>query len=96
MREKIGVGYASVTDIEKRYVLEALDSQRLSQGKFVAAFEKKFAKMHGHPYALCAIAVPARCIWHTLLFFKGDCIFFPADSAEVHLHGQAQFLDIRC
>lgn len=52
MREKIGVGYASVTDIEKRYVLEALDSQRLSQGKFVAAFEKKFAKMHGHPYGV--------------------------------------------
>lgn len=52
MWEKIGVGYASVTDIEKRYVLEALDSQRLSQGKFVAAFEKKFAKMHGHPYGV--------------------------------------------
>lgn len=33
---------------------------------------------------------------NTLLFFKGDCIFFPADSEEVHLHGQAQFLDIRC
>lgn len=32
----------------------------------------------------------------TQLFFKGDCIFFPADSAEVRLHGRAQFLDIRC
>ncbi len=28
-------------------------------------------------------------------FFKGDCIFFPADSGTVHLHGQAQLLDIR-
>ena len=28
-------------------------------------------------------------------FFKGDCIFFPADSVEVHLHGKAQFLDVR-
>lgn len=28
-------------------------------------------------------------------FFKGDCIFFPADSAKVKLHGKAQFLDIR-
>ncbi len=28
-------------------------------------------------------------------FFKGDCIFFPADSGMVHLHGQAQLLDIR-
>lgn len=31
----------------------------------------------------------------TLLFFKGDCIFFPADSVEVYLHGKAQFLDVR-
>lgn len=52
MRNKIGVGYASVSEIEKKYVLDALDSQRLSQGKFVAAFEKKFAQMHGHKYGV--------------------------------------------
>lgn len=52
MRNKIGVGYASVTEVEKKYVLDALDSQRLSQGKFVAAFEKKFAAMHGHKYGI--------------------------------------------
>lgn len=28
-------------------------------------------------------------------FFKGDCIFFPAESCSVYLHGQAQLLDIR-
>jgi mannose-6-phosphate isomerase len=28
-------------------------------------------------------------------FYKGDCIFVPADSVELNLHGQAQFLDIR-
>ena len=28
-------------------------------------------------------------------FFKGDCIFIPADSVELSIHGQAQFLDIR-
>lgn len=27
--------------------------------------------------------------------FKGDCVFFPADSQPVRLHGQAQFLDVR-
>lgn len=31
-----------------------------------------------------------------LLFFKGDCIFFPADSAEARLHGKAQFLEVCC
>lgn len=28
-------------------------------------------------------------------FFKGDCIFVPADSAKLRIHGQAQFLDVR-
>ena len=31
----------------------------------------------------------------SICFFKGDCIFFPADSAKVKLHGKAQFLDVR-
>lgn len=30
-----------------------------------------------------------------LLFYKGDCIFVPADSAVLTIHGQVQFLDIR-
>lgn len=29
-------------------------------------------------------------------FFKGDCIFIPADSIPLKLHGKAQLLDIRC
>jgi mannose-6-phosphate isomerase len=28
-------------------------------------------------------------------FYKGDCIFIPADSVMMSIHGQAQFLDIR-
>lgn len=44
---KIGVGYASVTDLEKRYVNEALDDSRLSPSKFVRRFEKEFAEKHG-------------------------------------------------
>lgn len=52
MQRKIGVGYASVTEIEKKYVLDALDSQRLSQGKYVASFERKFAQMHGLKYGV--------------------------------------------
>lgn len=31
----------------------------------------------------------------TLAFFRGDCIFIPADSALIRIHGQAQFLDVR-
>ena len=29
-------------------------------------------------------------------FFKGDCIFVPADSIKLLLHGQAQFLNVSC
>ena len=31
----------------------------------------------------------------TMPFFKGDCIFFPANSSVVKLNGKAQFLDVR-
>ena len=30
-----------------------------------------------------------------IVFYKGDCIFFPADSVCVRLHGMAQFLEVR-
>ena len=30
-----------------------------------------------------------------IVFYKGDCVFVPAGSAELTLHGQAQFLDVR-
>lgn len=30
-----------------------------------------------------------------LKVFRGDCIFFPANSQLVHIHGKAQFLDVR-
>ena len=30
-----------------------------------------------------------------ITFYKGDCIFVPADSEMLSIHGQAQFLDVR-
>lgn len=29
-------------------------------------------------------------------FFKGDCVFVPATSDALHIHGRAKFLDVRC
>ena len=49
---KIGVGYALITDLEKKYVNMALDSGRLSSGPFVQKFEKKFAEMHKQKYGI--------------------------------------------
>ena len=31
----------------------------------------------------------------SLDFYKGDCIFVPANSVELRIQGQAQFLDVR-
>lgn len=31
----------------------------------------------------------------TLSFFKGDCIFVPANSVKIKIHGKTQFLDVR-
>ena len=31
----------------------------------------------------------------SMLFFRGDCFFIPADSYPIHLYGNAQFLDVR-
>ncbi|MDR1806182.1 MAG: DegT/DnrJ/EryC1/StrS aminotransferase family protein [Clostridium sp.] len=50
--KKIGVGWASVTELEKRYVNEALDSSRLSPSKYVLRFEREFAQRHGKRYGI--------------------------------------------
>ncbi len=50
--DKVGVGYASVTDLEKKYVMDALDNERLSQGKYVRKFEVEFAKAHNQKYGV--------------------------------------------
>ena len=31
-----------------------------------------------------------------LNFFRGDCVFVPANSIELKLHGRAQMLDVSC
>ncbi|MBU2699184.1 dTDP-4-amino-4 [Sporomusaceae bacterium BoRhaA] len=52
MRKKIGVGYAYVSELEKKYVNMALDAGRLSQGEFVYKFERQFAKLHNQKYGI--------------------------------------------
>jgi perosamine synthetase len=52
MQKKIGVGYAYVGELEKKYVNMALDAGRLSQGEFVYKFEKRFAELHQQKYGV--------------------------------------------
>ena len=69
--EKIGVGYAYVSDKEKKYVNEALDAERLSQGEMVHRFEKEFARLHDQKYGIAcnsgtsALHVALECLAET-------------------------------
>lgn len=49
---KIGVGYALVSELEKKYVNMALDAGRLSQGEFVHKFETNFANLHQQKFGI--------------------------------------------
>ncbi len=44
---QLGVGHLAISDREKRYVNEVLDSNRLSYGPFTQRFEADFAALHG-------------------------------------------------
>ena len=48
----IGVGSVAISDLEKRYVLDALDQNRLSYGYYSNRFERAFARAHQTQYAL--------------------------------------------
>ena len=50
--KKIGIGGVYVSDIGKKYVNQALDSGRLSQGEMVYKFEKQFAELHEQKYGI--------------------------------------------
>ena len=49
---KIGIGWAYVSDVGKKYVNAALDAGRLSQGDMVHRFEKEFAQLHDQKYGI--------------------------------------------
>ena len=50
--QQIGVGDTCINEVAKKYVMDALDNNRLSYGKYVHGFEKKFAELHESKYAI--------------------------------------------
>lgn len=48
----IGLGYLSIGELERRYINEVLDNNRLSSGRFTAAFEREFARLHNCKHAI--------------------------------------------
>jgi perosamine synthetase len=50
--QQLGVGYLTISEKEKYYVNQALDSNRLSYGPFSRKFESGFARIHGSKHAI--------------------------------------------
>ena len=73
----------SVTEKSKNLIKDILDSNRLSSGKLVREFEKKFADLIGTKYAVAvstgtdAVAL-ALSVLHDLGAERGDEIIVPA------------------
>ena len=44
-QEQIGVGFTDISPLEKKYVNQVLDSERLSYGPFLKKFEEKSKKV---------------------------------------------------
>ncbi len=49
---KIGVGTVTLTENSKKYVLEVLESKRLSYGPFLQKMEQEFSRIHDCKYAV--------------------------------------------
>lgn len=50
--KQIGVGSATIGPLEKKYVLDVLDNERLSYGPYHQKFEHEFAKLHKRKFAM--------------------------------------------
>ncbi len=82
--QQIGVGCADISANEKRYVNEALDSNRLSHGKFLTKFETDFAAAHQTKYAMfcnsgtSALQVALHALKDKYGWSDGDEVLVPA------------------
>ncbi len=83
-KRNIGVGCADIGQKEKDYVNEVLNSERLSYGKFIAAFENEFAKAHGVRHAIMvnsgtsALRIAVACLKEFGNWQDGDEVIVPA------------------
>ena len=84
MQKQIGVGWIDITDKDKEYVNEVLNTGRLSYGPFTRKFEEKFAKAHGVKYAIfcnsgtSALQVALHALKLRYGYKDGDEVIVPA------------------
>jgi len=83
-KSQIGVGCVDITDREKQYVNEVLESGRLSYGPFLKKFESGFAAAHQSKHAIMvssgtsALEMAVACLKETGPWKDNDEILCPA------------------
>lgn len=81
---KITLGTLQLNDKAKEYVNEALNSNRLSKGKYTELFEKKFAEEHGCKHGIfmnsgtSALQVSLEALKEKFNYQPGDEVLVPA------------------
>lgn len=82
--QQIGVGCADISDLEKKYVKEVLDTERLSYGPFLKKFEETFSRMHSSKFAIAvnsgtdALRIAVACLKEAEGWKDNDEIICPA------------------
>jgi perosamine synthetase len=84
LKREVGVGGIKITNAEKKLVLKALDSGRLSYGPMIREFEAKIAEMHDSRFALftnsgtSALHIAVAALKEKYGWRDGDEILVPA------------------
>ena len=102
---RIPFGTISITDKSKKIIHEILESKRVSNGKYVREFEKRFAALLGAKEAVAVSSgtdadVLALAVLHDFGAHRGDEVIVPALSfvatgnAVLHAGFTPTFVDI--
>jgi len=83
-KRTIGLGTASITPAQRRYVNDVLDKNRLSYGDYTRRFEREFARLHDRTFAIfcnsgtSALQVAVHAMKEQFGWKDGDEILVPA------------------
>lgn len=105
LQKRITVGTVNIGDQAKGLINQILDSNRISQGKYVAQFENKFARYHGLKNCVAVSTgteadALALAVVHDLNGNRGDEVIVPAltfvatANAVIHAGLTPRFVDI--
>lgn len=106
IKDQIGVGDIKLQDLEKKYLLDVIESNRLSYGKYSEKFESLFAKDHECKYAIfcnsgtSALHVSLAAMKEKYGWNDGDEVIVPAvtfvatSNIVIHNNMKPVFVDI--